>query len=355
MRTIKINSSPSSSSINRKNISLSNTLKHSSRKVTVKIKKKYKQAINSSKKRIEYILEPLLTKENITKIVYPLTKNDAINSFNKLKKIKCNKVKISQKVGSDFVNYFTAIERLNTKGKKYISFFDLYYNFNSYYNSVYWINNAFNNIYGDKFFNSTNSDKIKMLKNIYSMYFGNVGLFRPVISKYFACIYRPKTVLDFTMGWGGRLVGFCSENIEKYIGIDSNINLKPLYDNMVSVLTPLTSTKIELYFEDALKIDYSKLDYDFVFTSPPYYNIEIYNGTNIKSISEWNNEFYIPIIKTTYKYLNSDGYYCLNVSPKIYENICLPILGKAKEIYPLGKPPRFKTDTYTEYIYVWKK
>lgn len=320
----------------------------------LKTKKKYKLPINTSKKINKEILEPL-TKHQITKFVYPLSINDAIKSYEKLKLIKCDKLKVSQKIGSDFVNYFTAIERLNTKGKKHISFFDLYFNFNTYYNTVYWINNAFNNIYGDKFFFATNPEKIKMLKNIYSMYFGNVGLFRPAIAKYFACKFRPTSVLDFTMGWGGRLVGFCSENITKYIGIDSNVNLKPLYSKMVASLKPLTTTKIELYFKNALKVDYSKLDYDFVFTSPPYYNIEIYNGTNIKTIDEWNNEFYIPIITMTYKHLKSKGYYCLNVSPIIYEKICVPLLGESTEKYPLGKPPRLKTDTYKEYIYVWKK
>ena len=33
-------------------------------------------------------------------------------------------------------------------------------------------------------------------------------------------LFNPHTVLDPTMGWGGRLVGACVLDVPKYIGID---------------------------------------------------------------------------------------------------------------------------------------
>jgi site-specific DNA-adenine methylase len=138
------------------------------------------------------------------------------------------------------------------------------------------------------------------------------------------------------MGWGGRLVAACSQNIERYIGIDMNVNLKPHYDAMVQQLKTLSTTDIQLQFRDALTVDYSKLDYDFVFTSPPYYNVEIYNHSEKISKDEWNNQFYIPLFKMTYKHLKPGGVYCLNLPTYLYD-IAKMVLGHCAEKYPLEK------------------
>ena len=184
---------------------------------------------------------------------------------------------------------------------------------------------------------------------------GNVGIFRPILTKNMICEYKPTKMLDFTMGWGGRLVGACSENIEHYIGIDLNNKLKPLYEKMKKTLNELSTTKITLIFKDALLVDYSKLDYDFVLTSPPYYNIEIYRNNKVLTEKEWNEKFYEPIFSLTFKYLKKNGHYCLNVPKNVYDSVCVKILGKCDKSIPLGKPVRKKDDIYNEYIYVWKK
>jgi hypothetical protein len=124
---------------------------------------------------------------------------------------------------------------------------------------------------------------------------------------------------------------------------------------MVDTLKPMTTTKIELLFKSALDVDYSKLDYDFVLTSPPYYNIEIYNKNSVIKKEEWENNFYIPVFTVTYKHLKKGGHYCLNVPVNIYEDVCVKVLGKCHDKIPLGKRSRNKKDTYSEYIYIWKK
>lgn len=154
---------------------------------------------------------------------------------------------------------------------------------------------------------------------------------------------------------GGRLVGACCEDVDTYIGIDMNTNLKPLYKKMIDTLKTLSNTKIKLFFKDALNVDYSKLDYDFVLTSPPYYNVEIYRQNDILTKDEWKQHFYIPIFTKTYKYLKKNGYYCLNVPDYIYQDICIGLFGKWHDKIPIGKPKRLSDDLYNEYIYIWKK
>lgn len=279
----------------------------------------------------------------------------AEEDYDKLKNKNMNEITSSSKEGNKFVDYFTFLERLETVGKTGINFFDFLSN-KSHYEKKAYIKNLLNH--------QGNKDMYKKWYNVFSLYFSSISIFKPVIAMEIYNKYKPKSILDFTMGWGGRLVGACALNIPHYIGIDLNTKLKKPYEDMTEELTKLGSkTKIDLYFKDALSIDYSKLNYDMVFTSPPYYNIEIYNGTKKQSKEEWNENFYIPIFTKTYKHMKH-GYYILNIPIEVYETVCIPLFGKADILFELKKQKRNKSKSkdgkdinikYKEYIYIWKK
>jgi tRNA1(Val) A37 N6-methylase TrmN6 len=167
--------------------------------------------------------------------------------------------------------------------------------------------------------------------------------------------FKPSSILDFTCGWGGRLLGACALNIPKYIGIDINKNLEPCYTKMKNFLKENDcKTDIQLFFEDALNIDYTLLDYDMVFTSPPYFFLEKYSfNTQYKSKEEMMNIFYIPLFKKTFEYLKKGGYYCLNINNEIFQQIAFPNFGSPIEKIPLKKSKR--QNDYKEFIYIWKK
>lgn len=290
-----------------------------------------------------------MTMVELTDIIYPYSFEEIMTDYEKLKSATND----GSRAGSKFVNFFTAVERLNTKGFRGLSFFDIYYNFNDLYNNKSYFKKYIDNTFKGLYFTHDELTKIKMLKQLNSLYNGAVGIFRPIIAKNIIEKFKPKNMLDFTMGWGGRLVAACSLNINKYIGIDINTNLNPLYQNMILALKNLSTTEIILLFQDAISVDYSKLDYDFVLTSPPYYNKEIYNNCGKKTKKEWNETFYIPIFKSTYEHMKK-GYYCLNVPSYIYEDICVSVLGEATEKIPFNKTKRPVND-YKEFIYVWEK
>ena len=353
MKTKK-NNMKNISNVSKKNKSIKNKSIKNISKIN-NIKKNISKKKNIYRKLTKEFI-PKLSKTQIIKILYPISKESAINDYNKLKLIDCDKLSITSRIGSDFVNFFTSIERLDTKGRRKISFFDICKKFNEYYNEKYYFRNGINSAFNKTFFKEKNINKIfRNLKSFYTLYFGNIGIFRPAIAKYVICKYKPRKILDFTMGWGGRLVGACCEEVDTYIGIDMNNNLKPLYLKMVDTLKTLSNTKIKLFFKDALKVDYSKLDYDFVLTSPPYYNVEIYKKNDILTKDEWKETFYIPIFTETYKYLKKNGHYCLNVPDYIYDDICIKLFGNCDDKIPIGKPKRLNTDLYNEYIYIWKK
>jgi hypothetical protein len=289
----------------------------------------------------------------IFKQIYNISKEEAINDFKKLSKIKCNNfitIKRGSRVGSKFIDYFTGYTRMETKGNKGLSFFE----FLQYRNVLIKKNYVKKMI---KYYKDTqpNYPEIKVWFRIFNLYYGSINQFKPLIAMGVYCRYKPKSVLDMTMGWGGRLVGACILNILKYTGIDLNHSLKKPYENMISFLKPMTNTKIKLIFKDALKVDYSKIDYDLVLTSPPYYNIEIYNNQKFMTKETWDEEFYKPLFIKTWNYLKRDGHYCLNVPVEVYERVCIKIFGKADEFLPLYKSKRFEDENYKEFIYVWIK
>jgi len=204
------------------------------------------------------------------------------------------------------------------------------------------------------YYKSRDISEIRKWKYIFNLYFSSISIFRPVMSMEMYCKFRPKiAVLDPTMGWGGRLVGACALDLPKYIGIDMNKKLERPYMDLSVFLQKTTKTKIELFFQDALTVDYSKLDYDMVFTSPPYYNIEVYSGMSEKSKEEWNDGFYKPLFERTWKHMKSPGFYCLNIPAEVYETSGESILGKATKKIVLKK--RTRENGYQEYIYIWVK
>jgi 16S rRNA G966 N2-methylase RsmD len=166
--------------------------------------------------------------------------------------------------------------------------------------------------------------------------------------------YNPTTVLDFCAGWGGAAVAASALNIPRYIGIELNNSLIQPYKLLTEFLKERSKTNVQMIFDSALNVDYTKLEYDFVFTSPPYYFIQKYeNNTEYASKKEMDNAFYIPLFSNTYASLKPNGIYALNINKEVYENVCVKLFGSAHDSYPYKKSKR--QNNYDEIVYVWKK
>ena len=261
-------------------------------------------------------------------------------------------------IGNDVVDYFTFVERLNTKGKYNANFYDFLWNIEEFKKKKF-IQNML--IYYETTKNKNNTkNQYVVYKEVYNICISAINIFRPVIAMEIYARFKPTAILDFTCGWGGRLVGACALNIPRYIGIDINKNLKHCYEKLENFLqeheTPslASSTDIQLFIQDALTFDYQSIEYDMVFTSPPYFSLEKYSfNTVYASKEEMKNAFYIPLFQKTYQHLKHGGHYCLNVNQEIYSEICIPLFGKETYEIPLKKSKR--QNNYSESIYVWFK
>lgn len=292
--------------------------------------------------------------EKIAYRIKPITFEQAQNDFHSLQKMSCTMVRNAsgrKVLGNNVVDYFTFEERLHTKGHQNVSFYDFWKNRKVYIKKPYVKKML-------KFYETRNIDEIRKYKYIYNLYFSSIAVFRPIMAMDVYCRVHAKRVLDFTMGWGGRLIGACALNLEAYYGIDLNKHLEGPYQKMREMMstTENVDTHIELYFKDALDIDYSQFDYDTVLTSPPYYDIEKYrNSSNkYKNQSEWNDQFYGPLFKKTFESLKKGGNYCLNIPVELYENCARITLGDCSQKMLLKKSDRH-IGKYKEYIYIWEK
>jgi 16S rRNA G966 N2-methylase RsmD len=293
-------------------------------------------------------------KREISQMIKNITLDDIKSDFTNLKDIGKTAKSISERcrIGNNVVDYFTFLERLETKGKYNVNFFEFISNIEEFKKKKF-IQNMLE--YYDKVKNKNKTkNKYIVWKETYNICISAINIFRPIFAMEIYDKYKSERVLDFCAGWGGRVIGAAALNIKKYIGIEINSSLKEPYQEMQKFLTNVSSTEIEMFFQDALKIDYSLLDYDTAFTSPPYYFLEKYSNNNeYESKKDMNEKFYKPLFEITYKYLKNGGYYILNINKEIYESVCVELFGDAHEAFSLKKSKR--QNDYTEYVYVWQK
>jgi len=187
---------------------------------------------------------------------------------------------------------------------------------------------------------------------------GAVVFFKPATAKYIYTKYNANLVLDFTAGWGGRMLGASSMGIG-YMGFDTNIKLKEGYDKMKKDLE--IGEECSMEYRSMLKMNdvnsfLEFLGYDCVLTSPPYINLEQYEGMSpFESIEQYFNEFLIPSMNLSFKHLKDGGVMCINISQKIYDKLTGEYgYRKCDEELDLRQGENFATKT-TDICFVWKK
>ena len=288
----------------------------------------------------------------------PLPKARA--DFAALKAIPCDDVNQAAKVGNAAMDHYFFRHRLAAKTKRDISYYD-------------WIktdwkrNEAELRLYRFNLAQGKTPEKARY--GVFRLYYGAIHGFKPLVAKWLYCTYKPiRSILDFSAGWGGRCLGAMALGIP-YIGIDTNVDLRPAYERMVKELDAESNSKVTMRFQDAAATDFSKFKYDMVFTSPPYFKtvkpIEGYaHMPRYADRADFNARFLFPVVRATYAHLARGGTYALNIPDDMYDELkaagILPSRLLAK--HRLFLQPRFAKgnpkhpDTqYEEHIYVWKK
>ena len=179
--------------------------------------------------------------------------------------------------------------------------------------------------------------------------------FMPLYAKSIYEHFHAKKVLDPCSGWGDRLLGAClSSDVTHYTGFDPNINLQPGYSKIMNLLdySTLPSTKdhtiqfsnhfecIALPFEIGV-LSLESNSFDLVFTSPPFFEYEIYSPINPK-YNNWIQEFYTPLFIQSCRCVKTLGYVAIHIDNTLSGDIDSFLLNKVhtlcslKFVYKIG-------------------
>ena len=183
---------------------------------------------------------------------------------------------------------------------------------------------------------------------------GAIVFFKPTAAMFVYKKYKATSVLDPCAGWGGRMLGAWALNIN-YIGFDTNEMLRAPYSKMVPLLMKeKAESKLGMVWDSSLSADFSLYDYDFVLTSPPYLNLELYPGmTPFEGKEQFYKNFLIPLIDKCRKHIKAGGRVAFNISPPMYRDLTEVFkYEKAAEAVPLLQQ-KVQGKDKGDMIYVW--
>ena len=140
-------------------------------------------------------------------------------------------------------------------------------------------------------------------------------------------------VLDPCHGWGGRLVGFLLSNAKLYCGVDvsplQSKGVKDIRDTFKQYTEQKKNVELICDEYENAKIEPNK--YDMALTSPPYFDVEKYEGGKQcydgVNYEEWKESFYAPLILKTCESLKPDGVFVMQIGSQKY-----PLLKDGKKI-----------------------
>jgi hypothetical protein len=299
------------------------------------------------------------TAAQVAKLLRPTTLEDVHQDFNALKEIGCGKSVPLARTGLVALDYFFLQHRIKAKTKHGFSFYDAL----SKPEIINYVNKKVAQIKAGKPQN-TETQKLRLQYDVFQLYYGTINQFRPTEAMKLYCLLKPKIgILDFSAGWGGRCLAAMALKIP-YIGIDANEKLEKPYNDMINMANP--DSKVTMIFKPSETITYSKYKYDLIFTSPPYFMLEVYEKMpTYESKVAFLDTFFRPVIERAWNNLASGGHLALNMPVEMYEAVkkCLAPLKKKIELAlahrhagnASGKKEFGTEPAYKEYTYVWKK
>ena len=306
-----------------------------------KLTKQYIQSL-SKQERID-LIEPTFQYFRNLGFIYPDNLDKVFSEFRRILDstidIESDEIYNNSSVGSYVCKYFCKsffkTTEYDKKGNKKPSMVDLFYDDEILKKLIY-------NRFGLGWFEETNesfnlSPKM-IIQGFRSMRLVNMtSMFKPDVAKYMCLKYSQPDdlVYDYSAGFGGRMLGAASCG-RKYIGVDPLTNIE--LNNMIDYLKLKNCKVFDNCSEDFIMNENSV---DMSFSSPPYYNYEVYSSDKTQAYNKGKDYFYNGYWKKTLdniKYMLKPGkIFGLNVKDQ-------PIMVEmAKERFNLIDEVKLKT------------
>jgi len=152
--------------------------------------------------------------------------------------------------------------------------------------------------------------------------------FMPMYAKSIYEYFGATNILDPCAGWGDRICGaLASTCVKRYVGFDPNVNLVSGYKKIQQDFgyrveiedTAKSYIKFdnghEIYslpFDNIDRVIGEEEQFDFAFTSPPFFDYEEYTAENPK-YKDWYKEFYEPLFVLTNKRLQPGAFFAVHI------------------------------------------
>lgn len=209
------------------------------------------------------------------------------------------------------------------------------------------------------------------IENIREIIYQNTKLcnnFRITLSLCVLKLFKPSKWLDISAGWGDRLLSAIFYNymyptqFKLYHATDPNLDLHPLYDKIIDQLAPSDRSKFIIKPTGFENSPAPSDDFDIVFSSPPFFDLEKYSEHSDDSLTKystedtWSNNFLLPTLIKSYNSLRKGGHLILYINTPNYVKIQLDKLHKHMKykgiIYSYDRDDKRLT---LRKMFVWKK
>jgi len=154
------------------------------------------------------------------------------------------------------------------------------------------------------------------MSSILSGFYFRASIMNPIVPYTLSNYYDYKfKVLTPTLGWSSYLLGMLNnKNLDMYVGID----VIPKVCNNTKKIADKNNIKNDIYcqpsedlYKNNIFMKKYKNFFDFIFFSPPYYQLELYKGANqstnkYKTYEEWLAKYWRITMKLCYHTLNNN-------------------------------------------------
>lgn len=194
--------------------------------------------------------------------------------------------------------------------------------------------------------------------------------FKPKLEKFFIEYFKAKNILDISSGWGDRLIGAMASDIDLYHGFDPNPCLHKNYKKIIETFKDLQTNPDAKFIIKKLPFEKAVLKnnfYDLVMTSPPYFNMEIYDSAVEQSVSTtdtsplqekyWYENYLLVWMNKCFHALKKGGIIAININQSKNQNYVYWLLNDMKKLFTfLGTISHSKPNKKNpQPTFIWKK
>lgn len=155
-------------------------------------------------------------------------------------------------------------------------------------------------------------------------------LFRITVAMQILKYFKAERWLDMSAGWGDRLIASILMNLKYYTGVDPNPCVHNGYEKIRKAFG-VSKEKFNTILSPFEEVELDNKKYDLFFSSPPFFDKEIYIDKNkehsenqsyhkYSNVDDWVNLFMIKSIKLALKNLDKNGHIVLYIEDPYEEN-----------------------------------